>query len=234
MRRVIIAALLSLACALGAQANDLLEPALHLPRSPSNHPRVAVTLDACSGAIDRRILDVLIEQAIPTTLFVTQRWMTNNAATVAILAAHPALFDIEDHGRDHVPAVIGSEKPYGITPAGTLDAVRAEVLGGAQAIKAAFGYQPSWFRGATALYTQDALDEIARMGYQVAGFSLNADYGASASADVAAARVSSARDGDVIIAHINQPNRASGAGIARGLLDLKARGYQFVQLGAPR
>jgi peptidoglycan/xylan/chitin deacetylase (PgdA/CDA1 family) len=234
MRRIILAGLFSLACAYAPQAGDLLEPALHLPAFSTTHPRVAVTLDACSGDVDHRILDLLVEQAIPVTVFVTERWLINNAPSVAILAAHPDLFDIEDHGRYHVPAVTGTEKPYGITPAGTLAAVDDEVLGGARAIEAAFGHKPHWFRGATALYTQDALDEIAQLGFDIAGFSLNADYGASASAKVAAARVSSAHDGDVIIAHINQPRRASGAGIAKGLLDLKARGYQFVQLGAQR
>ncbi|MGV8856026.1 MAG: polysaccharide deacetylase family protein [Devosia sp.] len=230
MRRILGIVLAVLLGTMPAHAGDLLEPALTLPGAHTSPPRIAVTLDACMGDIDHRILDVLITQAIPTTIFATERWLRHNPATVAVLASHPELFDIEDHGRNHVPAVTGSEKPYGITPAGTLAAVDDEVLGGAQAITAAFGRQPTWFRGATALYTPDALAEIARLGYRVAGFSLNADFGASASAKTAASRIGSARDGDVIIAHINQPGRAAGAGIARGLLALKARGVQFIQL----
>jgi hypothetical protein len=68
------------------------------------------------------------------------------------------------------------------------------------------------------------------LGYQIAGFSLNADYGASASAKTAKERVISAKPGDVIIAHINQPTRAAGEGIAEGLLALKQRGTRFVLL----
>lgn len=47
---------------------------------------------------------------------------------------------------------------------------------------------------------------------------------------MAAKRIAGARDGDVIIAHINQPKRASGAGVAEGILALKAKGYRFVLL----
>ena len=231
MRRFLITGLAILASTLTASAGKLLEPALTVPPSRGDHPRVALTLDACMGDIDHRILDVLVTQQIPTTIFATARWLRNNPETIAVLVAHPDLFDIEDHGRNHVPAVTGSEKPYGITPAGTLAAVDDEVLGGAEAILANFGRQPTWFRGATALYTPDAIAEITHLGYRVAGFSLNADFGASASAETARSRIASARNGDVIIAHINQPGRPAGAGIAKGLLELHAKGYEFVRLG---
>ena len=70
------------------------------------------------------------------------------------------------------------------------------------------------------------------MGYRVAGYSLNADFGASLAADKVAARIADAKDGDVIIAHINQPKRASGAGVAEGVLRLKAKGFAFDWLDA--
>ena len=38
------------------------------------------------------------------------------------------------------------------------------------------------------------------------------------------------KDGDVIIAHINQPTHSAGAGLVKGLLDLKAKGVTFVRL----
>lgn len=230
MVRLLLAVLFALLSPLAVQASKLLEPSLHIPPSSDGHPHIALTFDACSGGVDDRILDVLVGQSIPATIFVTRRWLLRNAATVATLAAHPELFDIEDHGRDHIPAVTGTQKPYGIAPAGTLAAVDGEVEGGASAIVLSFGKHPVWFRGATALYTPDAIDEIHRLGYRVAGFSLNADFGASASTETATQRLESARDGDVVIAHINQPKRASGAGIAKGLLDLKQRGYVFERL----
>ena len=229
-RTFLAAAAIVALTATAAPAATLIEPQLHLPVDKSAQPRVALTFDACSGDIDHRILDVLLQHNIPATIFVTERWLLRNAPTVALLQSRPDLFDIEDHGRNHIPAVTGTEAPYGIKPAGTLDAVAAEVTGGAAAVTRAFGNTPTWFRGATALYTEDALQKIAALGFRVAGFSLNADFGASVGADVAAQRLGAAKDGDVVIAHINQPKRHAGAGIARGLLALKAKGFTFMRL----
>ena len=92
----------------------------------------AVTLDACMGETDMRILGPLIDNRIAVTIFATERWINNNAAAVALLLQHPDLFVIENHGARHVPAVIGTEKVYGLTPAGTADGVFAEVNGGPQ------------------------------------------------------------------------------------------------------
>ena len=208
---------------LPAQADTLVEPRLHITPGGPQSPQVALTLDACSGAIDHRILDVLVARAIPATIFVTGRWLRRNPETVQLLLQHPDLFELEDHGLNHVPAV-------GIPPAGTAAAVAAEIEGGALSIGKAGGPSPRWYRGATALYSQDALKLIHKLGYRTAGFSLNADLGASVSASVAAARIGRAQDGDVIIAHINQPRRAAGAGVALGVEDLLSRGYRFVRL----
>lgn len=227
LRLAIFAAALS---SLPAQADTLVEPRLHVTPGGSQAPQVALTLDACSGDIDHRILDVLVAKAIPATIFVTGRWLRRNPETVRLLLAHPDLFELEDHGERHLPAVIGTQKPYGIAPAGTAAAVTAEIEGGARSIGEAGGPPPRWYRGATALYSHDALELIHELGYRTAGFSLNADLGASVSAKVAAARIDKAQDGDVIIAHINQPRRAAGAGVAKGVENLLSRGYRFVRL----
>ena len=51
-----------------------------------------------------------------------------------------------------------------------------------------------------------------------------------APARTAGRRIAAARDGDVVIAHINQPTHSAGEGVARGVLALKARGVHFVRL----
>ena len=191
---------------------------------------MALTLDACMGDVDLRILDTLVDNKIPATLFVTGRWLAHNAAALVTLQAHPELFQLENHGAMHIPAVTGTEKLYGIAPAGTLEAVSAEIDGGAAAMAAAGIGKPTWYRDATALYSGDALLRIRQMGYRIAGFSLNADFGASLPADKVTERFLTAKDGDVIICHINQPKRSSGAGVAAGVLALKAKGFTFVRL----
>lgn len=210
-----------------AAENGLLEPSLRVEGSGKT---VAITLDACSGGLDHRVLDVLVNERIAATLFVTKRWIEANPKGFALFNAHPELFQIENHGESHIPAVLGFKKVYGILPAGTPDAIAAEVRNGAKAIMAHGAHAPHWYRGATALYSPAAIELIEKLGFQVAGFSLNADYGASASSAVARERMASAKNGDVVIAHINQPKRSAGAGIAQGLIDLKRAGTQFVRL----
>ena len=230
MRRLLLSLLAAVAITSPAAAKThLIEPHIHIVPVGSA-PEVALTLDACMGAADMRIINGLIDNQVPATIFATRRWLVHNPKVVHLLVTHPDLFEIEDHGADHLPAVIGTEKPYGLAPAGTANGVFNEVMGGAQAVQAATGIAPKWYRGAAALYTQDAIDLIGTMGFRIGGFSLNGDLGASATQKVAEARIAAAKSGDVIISHVNQPTRSAGAGVLAGVLDLKAKGFKFVRL----
>ena len=207
------------------------EPELHIASLPSTGERVvALTFDACMGETDERILATLVDHAIPATIFATRRWIHRNPAALATLLAHPDLFQIENHGDSHLPAITDQKTMFGLKTAGTIEAVRAEVAGGAAAILSATGIAPRWFRGATARYSRDAVAEINAEGYRIAGYSLNADMGASLSAKTVARRMAAARSGDVIIAHINQPHRPAGAGVVEGILALQQSGTRFVRL----
>jgi peptidoglycan/xylan/chitin deacetylase (PgdA/CDA1 family) len=144
--------------------------------------------------------------------------------------AHPHLFSLQNHGARHLACVIGARRIWGLTPAGDLRGVQAEVQDGARLVAEATGRRPDWFRGAGAIYSPSALDLIRRLGFSVGGFSLNGDGGATLPAAAVAARIAAARDGDVVISHINQPHRASGQGVAAGVLALRRRGARFVRL----
>lgn len=228
-RREFIAACCCAAWAGNAQASALIEP--HMRFTPTDGQlQVAITLDACMGETDMRILGPLIENAIPVSIFATGRWLDHNPATIRLLREHPDLFVVENHGAKHLSAVIGNERPYGLVPAGTAAAVAEEVRGGAEAITRSFGTTPKWYRDATALYSPDAIAVVNSMGFRIAGFSLNGDFGASASASTAHKRIAGAKSGDIVISHINQPHRPAGQGVISGILALKARGFQFMHL----
>jgi peptidoglycan/xylan/chitin deacetylase (PgdA/CDA1 family) len=193
-------------------------------------PTVALTFDACSGGFDRRIMEALVAANAKATIFVTERWLKKNPAAFAELRARPDLFEIENHGANHVPAVTDAAAVFGIRSAATIEGVAAEIDGGAAAIEAATGARPRWFRGATARYSGDALALIAERGMKVAGYSVNGDMGASLPAHVVKRRFETAQSGDVVIAHINQPGRAAGQGAADGVRALAKAGVRFVRL----
>ncbi|WP_280776326.1 polysaccharide deacetylase family protein [Rhizobium sp. SG_E_25_P2] len=217
-----------------APGPHLLEPKLVMARIQGEGLAVALTFDACMGATDARILDMLIANEIPATIFVTARWLKRNPEPFSRMLAHPDLFEIENHGENHVPAVDRPVKIYGIAAAGSPEAVAREVEAGAEAIVKATGKRPTWFRGATAKYTRTSIQQIQAMGFEIAGYSVNGDGGSLLGASVTAKHFASARDGDVIIAHINQPSHAAGDGVVKGVLSLKARGYRFLKLSERR
>ncbi|WP_179294433.1 polysaccharide deacetylase family protein [Mesorhizobium sp. WSM3879] len=229
LQKSLCAIALSLVVVSAGNAGTLVEPTLHL-KLQGGGGRVALTLDACGGKTDTRILSALIENRIPATIFVTGIWLKRNAAAVGIMRAHPDLFELENHGGRHIPAVDTPRKIYGISSAGSPDAVQAEVELGAAALASAGGPPPKWFRGATAEYSPSAIAMIRKLGFKVAGFSVNGDGGSLLGAKETARRIAAAKDGDVIIAHINQPTHAAGEGVVQGLLALKQKGLTFVRL----
>jgi peptidoglycan/xylan/chitin deacetylase (PgdA/CDA1 family) len=208
----------------------LVSPVLHVQPGAPNAPHVALTLDACTGHVDERILSALIDNRIKATVFVTARWLKRNPQALADLLSYPELFQIENHGAKHLAAIDYPAVLFTVKAAGSAEALRHEILDGAAAVKLATGHEPTWYRGAAAEYTVTAISEIKAMNLRVAGYSLSGDGGAAYSSHRAAAAVASAQNGDVIIAHLNQPTRPAGAGVVEGLLALKAKGYVFVRL----
>ncbi len=218
-RRVALALGLS-ALAMPAEALDTVEPRFPRPPPREGHRRIAFTLDACNGGFDRRIADTLVAQGARATIFLTADWIRANKLGLAFLRAHPEIFSVENHGERHMPPVLGTGTLYGLPIAGTLEAIRRKVTEGARAIQTATGTTTRWYRGATARYSPAAIPEIHRLGHDIAAYSLNADEGASLPASTVAARLAAARDGDVVIAHISQPSRPSGEGLARAIATL--------------
>lgn len=231
-RRALLAApLLSVAPIGVATAGDVpVEKHMRLTDPPPGRLTVALTLDACPGAFDERIATALVESSIPATIFVTGLWLRRNPAGLAFLLAHRDLFAIENHGEQHIPPVLGQRSIYGIPVAGDLATVQHEVTAGAASITAATGAAPRWYRAATGFYSPSAIPVIEQLGFRIAGYSLNADQGASLPAAGVAERIAKATDGEVIVAHVNQPHRPSGPGVVAGVRALQRRGASFVRL----
>jgi len=213
-----------------AERDAPVEPHIRLADVPADRRVIALTFDCCPGAFDARIATVLVSQRIPATIFVTWLWMRRNPEGLALLLAHPDLFAIENHGELHIPPVLGDRTIFGIRVAGDLPAIRREVDDGARAIHAATGIAPRWYRAATGFYTPSVIPEIQAMEFAIGGYTFSADLGASLPAARVVARMASARSGDVIVAHLNQPLRPSGLGVVAGVLALQREGTSFVRL----
>ena len=202
---------------------------LSVPAEAGN--KIALTLDACGGKSDDALINYLIENRIPVTIFATKKWLDRNPKAVAVIKAHLDLFDVEDHGEKHIPAVIGKDRMvYGIPGEPDVVHLRREVVEGAHAVEKVTGIAPRWYRGATGEYDTQAIKEIEGMGYKIAGFSVNADNGATLKKLSIEKRLARVKTGDVIIAHMNKPESDSAEGLAVGLAYLLKAGFVFARL----
>jgi peptidoglycan/xylan/chitin deacetylase (PgdA/CDA1 family) len=223
-----LALLLPLAALAGVEPVELHHV---LELSAPEDKTVALTLDACDGGYDAELLQNLIRLRVPATVFVTGKWLRRHGDAVAVLNAHADLFDLEDHGDRHVVAIIGPGRTvYGI--AGHPDAahLKREVLRGAEAVEMATGRRPQWYRGAAGEYDAQALQVIDRMGFRVAGFSVNADDGAKLTRSQVVRRLLRVKSGDIIIAHLNKADSDTAEGLAVGIEQLLGKGFRFVTL----
>jgi hypothetical protein len=71
---------------------------------------------------------------------------------------------------------------------------------------------------------------VRRLGLVPAGFSINADGGATYPAPTVAREAAKARPGDILICHGNHPGAGGADGMARALDNLASRGTPFVRL----
>jgi peptidoglycan/xylan/chitin deacetylase (PgdA/CDA1 family) len=194
---------------------------------------IALTLDACGSAkgkgVDTRLLEFLIREQIPATLFINGRWIDANPGLFKQLAANP-LFEIANHGIRHKPASISGLSIYDIAGTRTIGEVVEEIELNARKIEEISGVRPKLYRSGTAYYDEIAVQISQGLGHEVAGYSLLGDAGATWSAAQVRAALLKAIPGDVALLHMNHPEAGTGAGIIAAVPELLQRGFRFVRM----
>ncbi len=101
---------------------------------PEGAPRtVALTLDACSGGVDMRIIDTLLEQSVPATIFVSRVVAARQCACDVFVTGPPRpVFAAEPWG---TPSAAGAGDADGVWAEG-----RGDARGGAARGRARGGY----------------------------------------------------------------------------------------------
>ena len=194
---------------------------------------VALTLDACGSAsgkgVDARLMDFLVQEQIPATLFINARWIDANPDLFKKLAQNH-LFEIANHGMWHKPASINGRSIYGIAGTKDVGELVDEIALNASKIEEISGRRPKLYRSGTAYYDEIAVEVANALGHQVAGFSILGDAGATFSAAQVKAALLKATPGDIALMHLNHPEAGTGAGIMAAVPELKKRGFRFVRM----
>jgi peptidoglycan/xylan/chitin deacetylase (PgdA/CDA1 family) len=203
-------------------------------RFQTDKKEIALTFDACGGStkssqIDEKLLNFLIIHQIPATLFINARWIDSNLEVFKKLASNP-LFEIANHGTLHKPLSIQGKGIYGISGTNTPEEVIAEIEGNNKKIEKLTGKRPYFFRSGTAYYDEKAVEIARNLGMEIGGYSVLGDAGATFSAHKVAAQLGSAKEGDIILLHMNHPESGTREGVADGILYLENQGFSFVRL----
>ena len=194
---------------------------------------LALTLDACGGAgsdgYDEKLIQFLEDRHIPATLFVTMKWIDANPNTFQSLAKEP-LFEMENHGTNHVPCSVSGRSAYGIVGERNANEVVNEIKTNAEHITSLTGRTPKFYRSGTA-FTDEVCPQIAeRLGEEVVNFSVLGDAGATYSAGQVEQALLGATPGSIIILHMNHPEKETAEGVIAAVPLLEKRGFRFVTL----
>ncbi|MEZ4311381.1 MAG: polysaccharide deacetylase family protein [Polyangiaceae bacterium] len=200
---------------------------------PATEPTIALTFDACGGpggdGYDGALIEYLRRERVPATLFVTSKWIAARRAAAELLASE-SLFEIENHGSAHRPCSVTGRSAYDIRGTRNLSDAIDEIQRGALSIRALTGRSPRFYRPGTAFFDDVCLDAAAGLGQRAAGFAVNGDGGTGFSRAQVKAALVKAKDGSIVLLHMNHPT----SGTARGVMDavpiLRARGVKFVRL----
>jgi peptidoglycan/xylan/chitin deacetylase (PgdA/CDA1 family) len=191
---------------------------------------ITLTLDACGGKTDWNILHFLVDNHIPATIFVTEKWIDGNAQAVSYLKEHKDIFQIENHGKEHREAVYRPVGAYHLPATENDQGMQTEVQGGEDAIEKNFGIKAQWYRDAGALYDSSSINWLNEHHWHIAGYSVAGDEGATASTSRILHLLSQVKPGDVILMHMNKPQGHTYEGMKTGILALKDKGMHFTWL----
>jgi len=194
---------------------------------------LALTLDACGTTkgmgVDAALMDFLVREQVPATLFVNARWIDANPELLKKLAANP-LFEIANHGWRHKPASVTGRSIYGINGTRNVSELVDEIELNARKIETITGKRPKLYRSGTAYYDEVAVEISEQLGHHVAGFSVLGDAGATYSAMQVRSALMKSAPGDVILCHMNHPESGTAAGISAAVPELRRKGFSFVRM----
>ena len=202
-------------------------------RLDTGEPVVAITLDACAGpggiGYDSALIDLLVAEEIPATLFVTRTWIEANEDIFAELESQDR-FEIANHGTQCRPLSVTGESAYEIAGTSSAAEVVDEIIGGLEAIEQRTGQAPVYFRAGTAHYDEVAVQIVQDLGLVPVGSDLLGDGGATFTASQVTAELERAQPGSIVLLHMNHPESGTVDGVRAALPSLRQRGLRFVPL----
>ena len=196
-----------------------------ITRLPTDERVVALTFDACEQQrpmkLDTGIADFLVAHRIAFTLFLSGRFVQDNAEAIKALGGLDFV-ELENHSWDHPNRMqLLSD-----------DAVRDELLKTNAEIARLTGREPAFFRFPAIRYDARTLADAERLGFRVVHYRWEVgDPDRRETADrIVRETLEYVRPGDILIYHINGRGWHTGQALPRLIAGLEEKGYRFVLL----
>jgi len=190
---------------------------------------IALTFDACSGDCDDELLQYLIDEKIPATLFISGSWIEANPGKTELLAKYENL-EIENHGAEHKSLSVSGRKIYGVSGTANAGEIYDEIINNAVLLETLTGRKPLFMRDATAYYDEVAVKITTELGFEIAGYTIAADGGATYTAKQIQTVCAAPKNGSILLFHMNHPEKQIAEGVKALIPTLIAKGYTFVKL----
>jgi len=182
---------------------------------------IALTFDACPSSMhhgfDARIVKTLVDSGVPTTFFLTGKWIVKHRSKVKKLASVP-IFELGNHSYSHPHCTTISD-----------DSIRQELEQTESLLKSIAGTSPKLFRPPY-VETDKRIEHIAQtIGITTVMYNL-----ASGDPDstISLERfvhyvVTNTKNGSIIVMHVNGRGWHTAEALPEIIRDLRAKGFIF-------
>ena len=223
--RIVLLAVLMVFNSSSALFADSAAP-LIIDHGPRNSSKIALTFDACptarSDEYDEKVIDVLLAEKVPATLFMSGRWVEKNPEKTKFLASQPQ-FEIAAHSYYH-PHMVEKDN----------ERVLRELKRTQALIKKVTGKTPHYFRPPFG----ECDDRVAQLAAETGLVTIQYDI-ASGDADpnlstqrIARSVLRDARGGSIIVFHMNRNGMHTAEVLPVIISGLRQKGFTFVTVGA--
>ncbi|MEF8846997.1 MAG: polysaccharide deacetylase family protein [Candidatus Paceibacterota bacterium] len=204
---------------------------------PRDLPRIALTFDAdmSSGMkkqevrwYDPKIIEILKEEQIPATFFLTGMWAETYPEVTKQLANN-GLFEIENHSYQTKSF---SQPCYGLTPLSSKEEKVEVIQKAQQTIKEITNTTPNYFRFPGGCYQEQDLQLVNESGLRAVQWDVvSGDAFANNASSIVNKTLSNTRNGSIIVFHLGGPNAPHTAQAIKEIIPkLEEEGFKFVTL----
>ena len=207
-----------------AYGGQIIDP-LIIEHGPRDSKKVALTFDACptgkDDEYDERVIDVLIREKVPATLFMSGRWVEKNGERAKFLADQ-AQFEIANHAFWH-PHMLEKDD----------ERIVRELKRTQSIIKKITGKRPKYFRPPFGEVDERLAKLAAQAGLVTVQYDIasgDPDPGLSAKR-IARAVVEEAKGGSIVVFHMNENGVRTAEALPGIIKGLREKGFELVTVG---